>query len=219
MKRRHPIAAALIATIVAGGCTTTRPAESMRDEGDRLFKLGEYAAAAAEYQHIVDRYPGDWQAQYKLGLSRLELDQPAAARSALEVAHARRPSVVAVSDALAEALYREGQEAQLFQFLRERVTATESTHAYLRLAKYSLRMDDPDSAEWAIDRAIERASVSDVDPYLAAASLAERVGDRADAVRRLRQAYGIDPDDERVASRLRDLGEIPGPSIALPPGL
>jgi len=219
MKTRHAVTAALLAAIVAGGCTTARPAEAMRDEGDRLFKRGDYEAAAAEYRQIVERYPGDWQAQYKLGLSLLELDQPTAAWSALEIAHTRRPNVVAVSDALAEAMYRDGQETELFQFLRLRVDETESTYAYLRLAMSSLRMADPASAEWAIDRAIERAGTRDVAPYLAAASLAERMGDHGDAVRRLRQAYGIDPGDERVASRLRDLGEVPGPTLALPPGL
>ena len=56
------------------------------------------------------------------------------------------------------------------------------------------------------------------DPYLLAASFAERLGDLDLALRRLRQAYGIDPYDENVNDRLTALGEVPGPTLALPPG-
>ncbi len=57
-----------------------------------------------------------------------------------------------------------------------------------------------------------------VEPYLAAASFAEQIGDVDLAIRRLRQAYGIDPYHEQVKSKLVAMGEIPGPTIALPPG-
>ena len=56
------------------------------------------------------------------------------------------------------------------------------------------------------------------EPYIQAAAFAEAIGDMDEALRRLRQAYGINPGDTRVTQRLRDLGEVPGPTIALPPG-
>jgi Tfp pilus assembly protein PilF len=79
-------------------------------------------------------------------------------------------------------------------------------------------MNDPDSAQVAIRTAIELDDGRSVEPYLVAADLAERLGDLDLAVRRLRQAYGIDSRNDRVRERLRDLGEIPGPTLALPPG-
>ena len=42
------------------------------------------------------------------------------------------------------------------------------------------------------------------------------IGDPDAAVTALRQAYGVNPDDEMVAERLRQHGLVPGPTVALP---
>lgn len=201
-----------------GACAVRRPAELIRVNGDRLFSRGEFAAAADEYAAIVDRYPGDWRAQYMLGRSRLEVGEVATARSALEIAHTRRPDDVAIADTLAEAMHEHGDESALFRFLRDRAQDTRSTHAYLRLARYSLLLDDPDSAILAIDTAIDLDAGRTVDPYLVAAELEDHLGRSDRVMHRLRQAYGVDPTDERVHDRLRALGEVPGPTLALPAG-
>src|SRR5690606_32082038 len=130
----------------------------------------------------------------------------------------RRPHDPEIADALAEAMYQVGDEQQLFAFLRQRAESTQSVESYLRLAHYSLEMDDPDSARIALNTAISIDNGQSVEPYLSAADFAERLGDMDLAVRRLRQAYGINPRDKRVTERLLALGEVPGPSIALPPG-
>jgi hypothetical protein len=51
-----------------------------------------------------------------------------------------------------------------------------------------------------------------------AADLYDRLGDHAQAVRRLRQAHGINPNDGRIVERLLASGEVTGPTLALPPG-
>ena len=51
------------------------------------------------------------------------------------------------------------------------------------------------------------------------ADLAERLGDTDLALRRLRQAYGIEAENAVIADRLREYGEIPGPTVVLPPGV
>ena len=71
----------------------------------------------------------------------------------------------------------------------------------------------------SIERAIELEPEVAADAYVAAADLAERLGDEALALRRLRQAYGIEPGNQAIADRLREFGEVPGPTIALPPGV
>ncbi len=216
---RTSIAATAILVTILGGCATARtPVETLREQGDFEFKRGRFADAALQYQQIVDRYPGDWKGQYKLGLARLETDEPSAARQALEIAHTRRPHNEMVADALAIAMFRMGEKGQLFAFLRQRAEVDATMRSYLRLAHYSRQMGDPDSAQDALNLAIDLEGVRSVEPYLAAADLAEEVGDREEAIRRLRQACWIDPRDERVAERLRALGEVPGLSIALPPG-
>ena len=119
---------------------------------------------------------------------------------------------------MAEALFQQGEESRLFAFLRQRAESTQTPGAYLRLARYSLELSDPDSASVALEKAIAIDDGQTVEPYLAAASFAERLGDLETALRRLRQAYGIDHTDGRVRQRLKDLGEIPGPTLAMPPG-
>ncbi len=208
----------LLGAMVMPGCAIHRPVESMRESGDRYFARGEYARAADEYQQITDRYPGDWRAQFWLGQSLLEMDEVSRARRALEVAHSQRPGHSDIADALAEAMFRQGDERQLYEFLNERAQSTQNPTAYLRLAYYTMEMGDPDSARMAIDTAIAVDDGRSVEPYLDAAMLAEQLGDIDLAIRRLRQAYGINPYDVRVRTRLQELGEVPGPTIALPPG-
>ena len=208
----------LVAATILTGCAMQRPTHEIREAGDWHFKRGDYARAAQEYQEIAARHPGDWEAQYKLGLSLLETGDLRDARRALEIAHDRKPDNPDVVDALAEAMYRQGDEAQLFAFLRDRAQSTQTVRAYLRLGKYAAEMNDPDSAQVAVRTAIELDNGRTVEPYLVASEFAQARGQVDEAVRRLRQAYGINPDDERVLTRLRELGEIPGPTLALPPG-
>jgi tetratricopeptide (TPR) repeat protein len=170
------------------------------------------------YGQIVDRYPGDWRAQYGLGRAYLQLDRLAEARQALTVAHELRPRDEGVADALAEAIYRLGDENGLFVFLRQQATRTHTVEAYRRLARYAIEVGDLDTAKVALDTAIDYDDGTSVEPYLDAAAFAQQVGDLDEAIRRLRQAYGIDPRDGRVTEGLTALGEIPGPTLALPPG-
>jgi tetratricopeptide (TPR) repeat protein len=208
----------VLAAVLLCACATQRPTPTVRESGDQRFDRGDYIGAAVEYEEIVARFPGDWEAQYRLGLCQMELGQLDQAERSLTIAHTRRRDNVAIVDALAEVLYRQGDEAQLFAFLRQRAEQTQNVGAYLRLAEYSIRLMDPDSATLAIETAIELSGAQMVEPYILAADLAEQLGDSRLAVLRLRQAYGMAPHDERIASRLRALGEVPGPTIALPPG-
>ncbi|MHC5113135.1 MAG: tetratricopeptide repeat protein [Planctomycetota bacterium] len=200
------------------GCAGQRSIDKISDSGHRLYKHGDYAAAADEFQEIADRYPGDWRAQYMLGMCRLELGQINDARRAMEIAWTRRPGDPDVADGLATAMLRGGDEETLYRFLQDRAEQTQSVTDYLRLARFTMDMNDPDSARLAVDTAIELDGGLSVEPYLVAADLAERVGDLERAVLRLRQAYAIDPQSRDVSTRLRMLGEVPGPTIAMPSG-
>lgn len=209
---------ALMATMT--GCATgPRPVTSLREDGDWHYKRGEFDQAVTYYRQIANRYPGDWQAQHRYGRCELKLGNIFEARQALEIAHTRRPGHVGIVDALSEAMFLQGDENRLFAFLRERAESTQTAEAYLRQARYMIEMGDADSARTAIRTAILIDDGQTVLPYLQAATFAERIGDIEQAVIRLRQAYAIDPYDEVVKTRLRDLGEIPGPTLAMPPGI
>lgn len=218
MKRWTCAALVVIQGFIVGGCQTQRPVTAIRDKADWLYDRGDYDAARSEYSEIVARYPGDWEAQYRLGQCQLTLENPVEARRALEIAHTRKPNNEKISDALAESMYQLGEEETLFAFLNQRARATQSVPAYLRLAHYAMQSGDADTAKLAVNTAMSLDDGRTVDPYLVAADFSEQLGDPEAAVQRLRQAYGIDPTDSRVVKRLRALGEIPGPTLALPPG-
>ncbi|MCA9291580.1 MAG: tetratricopeptide repeat protein [Phycisphaerales bacterium] len=210
-------AATMIVLLLVTGCGQ-RSAQAMRRVGDDFLETRNYDRALIEYEQIIDRYPGDWDAQYKVGLCCLQTQRPNDARRALEIAHTLRPGDHRITDALCDAMYQQGDEPRLFTFVKTQAETSQDPADWLRFANYARLMGDPDSARTAIGTAIELDGGVSVDPYLHAAALAMQVGERDVAVRRLRQAYGINPYDERVRTRLRELGEIPGPSIALPPG-
>lgn len=207
----------VVLALVATGCAE-RPVQTVLANADFQFDHGNYVKAASEYEEVTNRQPGAWRAHYQLGLCLLELDKPTDARRQFEQAHTRQPRNPEVTEALAESILASGDETGLFRFLSEEARTNPSADAYLRLARFSLLLNDPDSAQTAVLRAIDIDGGATAAPYLEAANLAERIGDMETALRRIRQAYGIDPGDQRVHERLRALGEVPGPTIALPPG-
>jgi Flp pilus assembly protein TadD len=207
----------LISTALAS-CATPKPVEAMRVDGEHHFKFGRYEQAASEYRQIVHRYPGDWEAQHALGVCLLKLEDFTGARRALEVAHTHKPGHEAIAFALAEAMHRQGDQNALHAFLRERASSTQSVTVYLKHAQYAMEMGDFDSARTAVDTAIVLDKGKSVEPYSLAAELALKVGDVDLAVRRLAQAYHVNPYDRSVKQRLIDLGEVPGPTLAVEPG-
>ncbi len=204
--------------VLVAGCNSPRPAETIRESGDHKFKIANYAGARDEYAEIVARYPGDLDAQYKLGVCMTKTGELAGARRALEIAHTRKPENQDIANALAEVMFLQNDESRLFAFLRERASNTQSLASYLQLAHYSLAMKDPDSAQTAIDTAIQIDNGKTTEPYYQAALLSEQLGHLDEAVRRLRQAYGINPNDARVRDKLKALGEDPMKVSPLPPG-
>ncbi len=84
MTRSALVLPVLIFGLAQAGCAT-RPIESVRTSADFQFQHQEYQQAAIGYSEIADRAPGDWQAQYRLGLCELELGNPDRARTALAV--------------------------------------------------------------------------------------------------------------------------------------
>ena len=226
-KERRSHRAARVATIVriaaltvpllgVVACSARTPTHVLRKSADHHYAMGRVELAAEQYTLITEQYPGDWRGQHRVGQCALELGQLSKARRALEIAHVLRPHDIEIVDALAEVMYRQDDETALFAFLRHQTETTGSVVAYRRLARYAMAMGDPDSAKIALETAIRLNQGHTVEPYLEAASFARRVGNLDLAIRRLRQAYTISPRDERVNEQLIALGEVPGPTIALP---
>ncbi len=217
MTRSALLLPVLILGLAHVGCAT-RPIESVRTSADFQFQQQHYGQAAIGYTEIVDRAPGDWRAQYRLGLCELDIGNPDRARTALEIAHARQPANPDIVDSLAEAMFRQGDERSLMDLLSDRAETEQTVRAWLRLGRYSAELGDADTALTAFETAIELDAGRSAEPYIQTALFSQQIGDLDGALRRLRQAYRINPGDPAVDRRLRDLGEVPGPTIGLPPG-
>lgn len=214
---RLALLAAVAAIMIGPGCAQ-RPIVKLRESGEFSFRHGDYETAAADFGEIVERAPGDWQAQFRYGQCMLETGDFDAAQRSLEVASVAVPNNDEVAFALAECYFRQGDEARLYELLRDRANSAASTESWLLMSDYALRLSDVDTAHTAALAAIEVDNGASAVPYYQAALVAQRLGQNDDAVRRLRQGYGINPNDTRIRTMLVELGEVPGPTIALPPG-
>jgi Flp pilus assembly protein TadD len=58
----------------------------------------------------------------------------------------------------------------------------------------------------------------DVKPYLQAARLAVRLGEKEEAFRALSLAWQMNPNDPEVRAALLDIGVVPGPTMRMTTG-
>ena len=215
----------LLALGFAGGCGPT-PIVTLRKNGEFNYKYGNYEDAAKDFGQIIERAPGDWEAEYRYGQCMMQLGDLESARRSLEVAQTAVPNNDEVAFALADCYFRMNDQTRLYQLLRDRAQTNASMESWLLMSEYALKLNDVDMARTAALNAIEvdqgqaegGIDALSASPYYQAALVAERLGERDEELRRLRQAYGINPDDTRVKSKLVELGQVPGPTIALPPG-
>ena len=201
------------------GCTTQKvPTVQLIKQADRSFDYGQWSAAAAKYEEALAREPHDGPVQYRLGVCHLELGDYSKAESALEIAQSLDPRDDRITFALAEALYRKKQYSRLFTMLRDRARDNRSIDTWLVLADYAEKLDDFDTAIEALSSACAIEDGTMYQPYYRSAVLLSRVGQTDEAIRRLRQAYAIAPDNETINVMLVEYGEIPGPTLGLDPG-
>jgi tetratricopeptide (TPR) repeat protein len=211
------LSAALAAVIVATGCSNQRSLPIVREHGNGAYEEGDYTTAMTDFQEYVDRRPYDARARYDLGRTMMELGLYNDAVKQLAVAHDVNPDRELYAEALAEALFRAGQHDQLFIFLQRMARDRGRVGDYIRLGEYTARAGDPDEAVAALLTAAELDGGTSVEPQFALARFYHNIGDDARALRRARMALWIDPLHDEVRDLVRDLGEVPGPGIALMP--
>ena len=193
--------------IAASGCTAAGNAESRANEADERLRYGKYDEALAEVEPVVQKHPGDWRAQFAYGRALMGKERLDDARRALDRAHRLQPANEEVCLALAECMAKQKDVKDAYQLLRGFGKDFRSWRAYMGLSRIAEDAGDPDTAETAALDAIkvneplpgQRASI---EPYVRAADLSFRFGKKSDGVRRLRQAYGIAPQDPRVREGL-----------------
>ncbi len=225
-RNRHhhlPLIALLAGTtfLWSFGCEITpdAPTVTLLNKADHDFEWGRFEEAAEFYRLILEREPGDEDALEGYGRCMLSLGRPAQAAEAFSIAVARRPGDRTLLVLLSEARFDAGQVDEAFDLVRTWALDNNDAAAWFQLADFSRRSNDPDTAKQSIERAIEIDPESSASYYVLAADIdIELLQDTTSALRRLRQAYGLEPGNQEIADRLRAYGEIPGPTLVLPPG-
>jgi len=223
IRPRHAAAAIAAASILLGasllgGCARDERALSMvRADAATAYSLGQFEEARALYQQWVNRQPGNPEAKYHLARTLLELNRPREARELMEVARDVRPAEEKYTALLAEAMFQGGATDDLFRLLRGEVERRGRVGDYSRLGEYASRVGAVDEAEAAFLRAAQVDSGRTVPPQLDLANFYRQVGDLNNERRRLRMVIYIEPGHPEASDRLRAMGEIPGPTLALVP--
>ncbi|MGA1266845.1 MAG: tetratricopeptide repeat protein [Phycisphaerales bacterium] len=212
----------LMAAMAAAACQGPPPTDSTVQKADFLLEHDRCQEAADLVRPVVEANPGSWGAQYAFGRAMLCLGELPEARKALEVAVARNPEDLDVVFALAECMEQQGDTGKVYLLLRNAGAELRSPEAYVRLAELAERMNDLDSAKQALESAIEFDQGYQIpkstEPYYRMAMLQARLGNEPECIRRLRQAYGINPEDPRVVAALQERGQVIGPTLGLPRG-
>lgn len=213
----------VIVTISLAGCKGPS-SEALVGQAEEFLKHDQYADALKSVEPVIRDHPGNWKAQLAYGRALLGEGDLEGARRALDRAHSLQSSSPEAAFALAQCMAAQRDMAAAYQLLRGFAREFRSWSAYTTLSAIAEQAGDADTAVQAADDAIrmnepipgQRLST---EPYLRAAEVAFRFGKEDAGVRRLRQAYGINPDDPRVSVMLREHGVQPGRAIALPPGV
>jgi tetratricopeptide (TPR) repeat protein len=217
---------ALLSTVIIvslAGCKGPS-SEALVAQAEESLKHDQYADALKSVEPVIRDHPGNWRAQLAYGRALMGEGDLEGARRALDRAHSLQPSSPEAAFALAQCMAAQRDTGAAYQLLRGFAREFRSWSAYATLSSIAEQVGDADTAVQAADDAIrmnepvpgQRLST---EPYLRAAEVAFRFGREEAGIRRLRQAYGINPDDPRVAILLREHGVQPGKAIVLPPGV
>jgi len=207
----------LLAIAPLAGCSMPRSLPAVRDSGERAFQRGDYARAEADFQEYTERKPGDAPVQLLYAKTLLATDQPVPAVEHATLAYDQHPADPEYIDVRAQALFEAKRTDELYRFLRGLCDAHGMPADYLRLGQYTAKLGDADGAEHAFLTAAKVDGGKTPAPQLALADFYHSINDKASEVRRLRMALFVDPRNQDIPNRLRALGEIPGPSLALQP--
>ncbi len=201
----------------AGGCASKRPLGSVEADGDKAYAAGQYDKAVADYLEYVERRPGSGEVRHKLARTLLDVKQPTKAVEHAWVAFDAKPSDDDYVETLARSLYEASRTEELNKFLRDQVEDRGRVQDYLRLGRYAALTGDADGAELAFLTAARLDGGRTMAPQVALAKFYQSIGDKLSAFERLRMALYFDPQNAQVYQEIRRLGEVPGPTLILPP--
>jgi len=209
--------AALLVALPAAGCASQRTLPKVRLDGEKALERQNFEQAYDDYAEAADRDPGDYRHRMGLGNALMGMDRYSEAREQYELAYSLRPDREDILVLLADSMLAAGDTGDLYNLLHSRAEARQTGEAWLLLGRYMWRAGDIDVAERALLTAARLDNGRSVEVQLALADFYESVGDESRTLERLRMALYLDPRNEDLMERIRDYGEVPGPSFALQP--
>ena len=201
------------------GCLTP---ELLNERAERQLADGRLVEAEESLNLAEEKRPSNWKTQFLMGELRLAQGRPLDAQVALERAWSMRaihPETPEILDRLAEAMLAQGSEAEgkLRRFLTEMTGQYGTPYDYVRKGVFLMRLNDADGAMTAFNQARAVGADQDIRLHLALAAFYRQIGDQRLETLSLRHALFLEPQNEDVAGRLRELGVVPGPSAELAP--
>ena len=227
--RSLSVAVALALLVCASGCAeVVASSKKPRQAGEKAYAAGEYTDAAGAFRQAVRQEPLDYKAWYGLGQSydksHAYHQAIQAYRTALDVRKRTLPGKedeamrVTIIDALARSIAAASENGFAPETASASTSAGKQGNAQEKYiaAKAFQYMGDADSAIEAYQQAalLDRkdfAIAKDFGLYL------EKVPSmREQAMKQLKRAYQINPEDPQVVMALRRNGVVPGPSLKEP---
>ncbi len=207
--------------LALAGCTGQVPIASLEDNGDYAMSVHRYEDASAAYAEYVDRKQDDQRVRYKLARSLIKQGKYREAREQfrmlLDADRADAARTTAYSEGLAQALFENREFDSLAVHLDRMCEQRGLTSDFMLKAKYSMLIGHPDEAEQALIAAGRTPGGRTTEVYLAQAEFYRGIGKPEQERTALRRALFLDPGRAEISQRLRELGEIPGPTAGLAP--
>ncbi|MGH7242148.1 MAG: tetratricopeptide repeat protein [Phycisphaerales bacterium] len=217
MSRLLCIVALIASALAFGGCQAQRNLDLVREMGDRNYALGDYPAALTDYQEYVTRKPDGVDVRYSMAMTELKMGQPQLAREQLYQCLAVHPDNQKYAEGLAEALLACNEREELITFLTREARDRGRPGDYERLGHYQFQLGNVDEAKLALITAAKLENPKTIKPQMELADLYRSLGDKENELKRLRMALYIEPRNQDIQKRIRELGQVPGPGFTLRP--
>lgn len=223
MNRKLSITTLALAALLTSGCGINevvkqeRELTQLRASADDAFVNRDYERASEDYQAYLDMLPNVAEVRYRLGVSELEQGRLSSAKTHLAVAHDLEPGNTVYTIGYGRAIVEAGNEDELFRFIRNQLESAVTPDTYIAVGEIAWMGGLHDEAERAYRTAVTLAGATSVTPHRELAYFYQSIGDTESEIERWRVVLSFDLKDIEANARLRSLGVIPGPSMALQP--
>ena len=207
--------AGLAMTAMLCGCAT--PSHVHVSRGETAYNAGAYEDALGHYNNALVNRGGNVDARIGLAKTHLKLEEPFHAREQMEMVYSVNPHDPQVVELLAETMIASGDIAGMQALLSSAAQSSGMPADWDRLGRFLMQVGDLDEAKQALLMAAQLDQGQTAQYQVSLAELHKRSGDMASAKVRYRMALYAEPLNEEVKAALRAMGEIPGPTLAIPP--